>query len=370
MEIIHVVLGKANPNRMNGVNKVVYQLATYQFNAGINVSVWGITKETTVNYDERNFITRLYKSHRNPFKVDARLVKAIEAKGKDTIFHVHGGWIPAFSSLSKLFAKNKLTFVFTPHGAYNTIAMNRSFFTKRLYFSLFEKPMLKRASKIHCIGQSEVEGLGKIYQSGKTCLLPYGYEVHTVREEHEYKKGSEFIVGFVGRLDVYTKGLDLLLNAFETFNKTHSHSKLWIIGDGTDRKKFELEVRRKNLRDKVILFGGVFGKEKDLLISKMHLFAHPSRNEGLPSSVLEASSLGIPCMISKATNVAEQVTRYRSGIVLPNNDAPSICSALQTFYALWQENKLEAYSDNAQKMVSSEFNWKKILRDFGTLYAA
>jgi hypothetical protein len=30
MEIVHLILGKANPDRMNGVNKVVYQLATYQ----------------------------------------------------------------------------------------------------------------------------------------------------------------------------------------------------------------------------------------------------------------------------------------------------------------------------------------------------
>ena len=27
MKIIHIVLGKANPNRMNGVNKVVHNLA-------------------------------------------------------------------------------------------------------------------------------------------------------------------------------------------------------------------------------------------------------------------------------------------------------------------------------------------------------
>jgi glycosyltransferase involved in cell wall biosynthesis len=370
MEIVHIVLGKANPNRMNGVNKVVYQLATYQFNAGVNVSVWGITKETTANYGQRNFVTRLYKAHSNPFKVDARLAKAIEAKPKDTIFHVHGGWIPVFSSLSALFEKNGLQFVFTPHGAYNTIAMKRSFLTKRIYFNLFEKPMLKRASKIHCIGQSEVDGLNKIFQSNKTCLLPYGYEVHSVKQEHLYEKGNELIVGFVGRLDMYTKGLDLLLNAFEDFSKKHINSKLWIIGDGSDRKKFEQEVKRKNLSHKVVLFGGVFGKEKDMLISKMHVFAHPSRNEGLPSSVLEASSLGIPCLISKETNVADKVESYQSGLVLKNNDSQNISSALERFYDLWLSDKLKGLSKNAQLMVSTEFNWTKILRDFGTLYQA
>ena len=45
MEIIHLVMGKANPQRMNGVNKVVYQLATKQAEAGIKVQVWGFTKD-------------------------------------------------------------------------------------------------------------------------------------------------------------------------------------------------------------------------------------------------------------------------------------------------------------------------------------
>jgi hypothetical protein len=43
MEIIHIVLGKANPDRMNGVNKVVYQLATKQVEFGENVAVWGLS---------------------------------------------------------------------------------------------------------------------------------------------------------------------------------------------------------------------------------------------------------------------------------------------------------------------------------------
>ena len=46
MEIIHIVLGKANPDRMNGVNKVVYQLATKQADFGEKVAVWGITNDT------------------------------------------------------------------------------------------------------------------------------------------------------------------------------------------------------------------------------------------------------------------------------------------------------------------------------------
>ena len=61
MEIIHLILGKANPQRMNGVNKVVYQLATEQTNAGKTVIVYGIAADTNINYPDRNFTTKKNK---------------------------------------------------------------------------------------------------------------------------------------------------------------------------------------------------------------------------------------------------------------------------------------------------------------------
>jgi hypothetical protein len=42
MEIIHIILGKANPDRLNGVNKVVYNLATEQTMAGKKHSSLGV----------------------------------------------------------------------------------------------------------------------------------------------------------------------------------------------------------------------------------------------------------------------------------------------------------------------------------------
>jgi hypothetical protein len=59
MEIIHLVLGKANPQRMNGVNKVVFEMATKQADNGFAIQVWGIAKDTTHNYPNRSFITKI-----------------------------------------------------------------------------------------------------------------------------------------------------------------------------------------------------------------------------------------------------------------------------------------------------------------------
>ena len=125
MEIVHIVLGKANPNRMNGVNKVVYQLATEQEKANRNVQVWGVTKNTERNFPPRVFKTRLFKSSQNPFEIPVKLRKAI-LNNKSTVFHLHGGWIPLFYALGMLFKRHGIQFIVTPHGAYNTIAMKKN----------------------------------------------------------------------------------------------------------------------------------------------------------------------------------------------------------------------------------------------------
>jgi glycosyltransferase involved in cell wall biosynthesis len=369
MEIIHVVLGKANPQRMNGVNKVVFQLATRQTLAGRSVSVWGISKSTEHNYEARNFNTVLFKAHRNPFRVDALLAKAIREKKGTAVFHLHGGWIPVFSMLARLFHKEGIPFVLTPHGAYNTIAMQRSGYLKRVYFQLFEKSLLTKAHRIHCIGESEVTGLGKILQTDKTFLMPYGFEsTSKVTPIDSDAKGRKFIVGFVGRLDIYTKGLDLLLKSFEEFHRSFPLSMLWIVGDGPGRQQLEKQILGKGLEANIILWGSMFGVDKDNLMKQMHVFAHPSRNEGLPMSVLEAAALGIPCIVSEATNVGTHIRNYDAGRVTRNENVTDLIQSLEAMYALNIHSMLDEPGARAKQMVKEVFNWGTIVTNFDALY--
>ncbi|TVQ67111.1 MAG: glycosyltransferase family 1 protein [Balneolaceae bacterium] len=366
MEIIHLILGKANPERMNGVNKVVSQLATHQQRQGRDVAVWGITNDLSRNFEERVFETLLFPASKNPFGVHSLLRNAIRNKaGSNVVFHLHGGWIPVYTTLSGLFQKLHIRFVITGHGAYNTIAMNRSKWLKKAYFRLFEKTLLKRACKIHSIGQSEVEGLSLIYQNDKNVLLPYGFQLQKAAFP-VIPNPDSFTIGFVGRLTSWTKGLDLLIHAFQEFHKMEPQSTLWIVGDGPDRSDLENLITKNKVRN-VVFYGSKFGSEKDELISQMHVFAHPSRNEGLPASVLEAAGLGIPVIVSKATNVAQSVSRYKAGTALVNNSAEDLTKAFTEFRNA-DRDTMKQISKNAARMVSEEFGWDRLIDKFDEMY--
>ncbi|WP_182651126.1 glycosyltransferase family 4 protein [Flavobacterium sp. SOK18b] len=366
MEIIHIVLGKANPERMNGVNKVVYQLATKQVDFALKVSVWGITKDKENNYGKRNFETQLFLKQRNPFGISEELKMAIIRKKDKAVFHLHGGWIPVFYSIAKLMHRYQIHYVLTPHGAYNTIAMRRSSWSKKFYFLLFEKKILNSTSKIHCIGKSEVNGLKKIFENKKSVLLPYGYENDKVTII-EKTANPTIVFGFIGRLDIYTKGLDTLLKAFAKFTKNQPEAQLWIVGDSKEKIILEQQIKAKSLEKNIILFGSKFGVEKEALLQKMDVFVHPSRNEGLPLSVIEAASFGKPCIVTDATNIGSQIMNSNAGITIYSQSSTQLYEAMQKLFSVW-ENPIEfkELQENAIKMVSENYNWKKLIAQFNT----
>ncbi|WP_409416845.1 glycosyltransferase family 4 protein [Flavobacterium sp. PS2] len=366
MEIIHLILGKANPQRMNGVNKVVHQLATKQHLYGEKVAVWGITDNLEINFDERSFETRLFKKMDFPFSFSKELKRAIIDKKDNAIFHLHGGWIPVYYSLTKLFFRYNIKFVLTPHGAYNVIAMKKNTILKKVYFYFFEKRVLHIAQKIHCIGKSEVHGLKRIFNTNKFILLPYGFEnnlpiaLKTITDEN-------IIFGFIGRLDIYTKGLDTLVKAFKKFHAKEPSSMLWIIGDSKERNTLQRLISRYLLDSSVILYGSKFGMEKDALLQKMDVFVHPSRNEGLPLSVIEAASYGKPCIVTDATNIGYEVVKYNSGKTIYSQSSKKLEGAMSEIFADYiNHDKFIVMQRNAIKMVKENYNWDVLLLQFNT----
>jgi glycosyltransferase involved in cell wall biosynthesis len=367
LNVIHLVLGKANPERMNGVNKVVHALATQQAQAGWAVQVWGITADPVVNYPPRVFVTRLFQAQRNPFQIDAGLLEAIDQLPPTTVVHLHGGFVPANYAVARQLVARGIAYVFTPHGSYNLIAMQRSRWTKQMYVRLFERRLLRHAACVHCLGQSEVVGTRYLMPAATTCLLPYGFGMPDLPTVPVEPTSRPFRVGFCGRLDAYTKGLDALLAGFTEFLKTVPQAELWLIGDGPDRAEVE-RLAALAPAGTVHLLGSRFGAEKLALLARLDLFAHPSRNEGLPTAVLEAAALGLPCLITEATNLGDYVRHFDCGEVIGATDATLVADALRHLHAGHSAASREQNREKGRRMVSTVFYWPALLEEYRQMY--
>lgn len=372
IQVIHLVMGKANPDRMNGVNKVVHALASEQCAQGHNVRIWGITRTPDAPVMERAVPTRLFRD-RGKFRLDRGLVRAFdEVAATDTVFHIHGGFIPQLSLCARQLGKRALSYVYTPHGAHNTVALQRSAFKKRVYIPFFERYLVHNASRLHFIGRSEVEGSRAVFGERPYALIPNGQVLPTAQPTKLDRARNEFpVFGTVGRLDLHTKGLDLLFAGFAGYLRQHrGNGQLWLVGDGPDRERLERLAQDLHIQDHVTFWGGRYGTEKDAIMASMDLFCLTSRNEGLPGVVLEAAALEVPCLVSTETNMAEHIILHQAGFALAHNSAEDITAAMLRAADMMPTAAWSELRRNARSMVAAAFDWKRIAQQHMENYDA
>ncbi|MFC6223335.1 glycosyltransferase family 4 protein [Hymenobacter artigasi] len=370
MKIIHLILGKANPERMNGVNKVVHALATQQQRAGADVAVWGITADLSENYPAREFATRLFPAQRNPFGVAKALLAALDELSRGSaVVHLHGAFIPAFYTLARRLTALDIPYVLTPHGSYSPAARRKSWLTKLAYAFLFEGYLLRHSARVHCLGLSEVTGVEHMSHTVRTSLMPYGFEPPQAVLPLFPAARGRFRVGFCGRLDDNHKGLDCLLAGFAEFARLVPEAELWVIGDGPDRQ-LVADWAAEAPEGSVQLLGSRYGDEKIALLGQLDVFAHTSHYEGLPTAVLEAVALGIPCVVTEATNLGSYVREFGCGEVLATASPALLTDALHRLYAQWAAApaETEALALRCRRMVRTAFSWPNLLPAYEQMY--
>ena len=70
-------------------------------------------------------------------------------------------------------------------------------------------------------------------------------------------------------------------------------------------------------------------RDTDRLLSAMDLFVLPSRTEGLGSTILDAFSLEVPVVATRAGGIPDLVEDGRTGRLVPVGDAESLAAAIR-----------------------------------------
>jgi len=162
---------------------------------------------------------------------------------------------------------------------------------------------------------------------------------------------------YLGRIDIYGKGLDILVKAFEKFYKSFPDIKLLIAGDGRDVDEFNsmLMDLPEDVREKVELTGWVTGKTKQDLLSKALFVVLPSRHEVQPITALEAMACGKAVIASDITGF-NFVTDNRAGISFKTGDAASLAHAMRNCITSNERNEM---GKRGREWVK-DFTWDRI----------
>lgn len=137
---------------------------------------------------------------------------------------------------------------------------------------------------------------------------------------------SARVVLAVGRL-VALKGIDVLLDAFQSVAAAQPAARLVIVGDGPERARLEALARRPATAGRVDFLG--FREDLPALYSAADLVCLPSFREGLPNVMLEAMACGRPVVASELGGTLAAIDP-ETGVLVPPGDSASLAAALTT----------------------------------------
>lgn len=106
---------------------------------------------------------------------------------------------------------------------------------------------------------------------------------------------GKFVIGHAGHLAA-VKNQGFLLDLMPEILKRKPQAYLLMLGEGEDRGMLEQKIGTLHLEDCVCMTGNV--RNVSDYLNAMDVFAFPSLYEGMPLSIIEVQSNGLPCVIS------------------------------------------------------------------------
>lgn len=138
------------------------------------------------------------------------------------------------------------------------------------------------------------------------------------------------VIGTIGRLDP-VKDQAGLIEAFSGLAESGSTPILAIVGEGPSRLALEEEIRRRNLSQRVRLFGE--RRDVPTVLRAFDLFVLPSRAEGMSNTILEAMATGLPVVATDVGGNPELIEPETTGRLVPSGDPHALEAALRAYVA-------------------------------------
>lgn len=248
------------------------------------------------------------------------VVLIANALGCKTIIHMHGATIEEW---------------------YN----NQSNFIKKIVSKIF-----KKADKIFVLGVIWREFMEKIVK--EPSKIEVVYNAVTVPQNKLYNTEAKNII-FLGML-IQRKGIYDLLQAISRIkDKLPSDIKVKLYGADKNNNIYE-KINELHLEKKVEYCGWLTNNNKDKCFKNTLINVLPSYNEGLPMTILETMSYGIPNISTNIAAIPEAISNNENGILLKPGDIDSLSNSILKLVS--DSDMRKEYSKKSFSLVKEKFD--------------
>lgn len=294
---------------------------------------------------------------------------AVEPRESIGALHIHGVWEWYLHNVSKLARKNKIPYVFSPHGMLEPWAMRHRRWKKSLAWWLYQRKDLQHSAMLLATAPSEAKQFSRLGLTSKTVVLPNGIDFpadplggesqRPVRESTSIRTAL-----FLSRIHP-KKGLGMLVEAWA---KVRPHGwQMRVVGPdaGGHRQRVESLVRHYDLQANWSFHDAVYGEEKAKTFLSSDLFVLPTFSENFGIAVAEALAYRLP-VVTTTGAPWQGLIDHRCGWWV----APSVEGITQALVQATSTSpqELNAMGQRGRAWVRDEFAWPTIAQRLKEAY--
>lgn len=288
------------------------------------------------------------------------------------VIHLHSS---KAGFVGRLAAKlNGIPTVYTPNGFYFLQADQANW--KNSFFLGLERIAGFATDCLIAVSQSEYEAAlkAKLVSSSKLRVIPNAicYEDFQPDPAPAYQmrvklglSPQQFVVGVISRYIPQKDPYTIIEVAAKVFEHQPNVVFVWC-GEGEMRSAVEQRTRDLGIHDKFLFLG--FRKDVLSIMQAFDLFLLASIFEGLPYTLLETMSMGIPIVATEVVGTKDVVTHGETGLLVPPKRADLLASAVLDLIS--DPDQRKRLGDSARTMIHSKFNVETMVRNIESVYWA
>lgn len=226
-----------------------------------------------------------------------------------------------------------------------------------LPLDVFEKIGLRKIKHFLVPSEFMAKKIKSYNPSASVYILPYGCDTQLQKTKTIEK---EYVL-FLGRIDMYNKGLDVVIKGWKTVIQKHPTVTLLIAGNGKsqDEERLAYLIKENELENNICLLGRVTGDKKIQLLATCLFTIVPSRFETFCLAALESLAIGKPVVTSMTPGLSW--IPHNTRISYPTNDPKAFANACLT---LIEDKAKRKKLSKAAKEFTKNRSWKKVTKEY------
>lgn len=170
-----------------------------------------------------------------------------------------------------------------------------------------------------------------------------------------FNRGNSIVLGTLAGVDVSYKGQDTVIRAMAVLNKKGFKFQYKMAGKGTGYR-LKMLARELGVENNIKIIGQIPHHSVFEFIDSLDIYIQPSKQEGLPRALVEAMSMGCPCIGAKTGGIPELID---DGMIFEKGDVAGLVRIIEHLDSKQLEQNAKVNLLKSKSFLPSELEKKR-----------